>query len=100
MGRKRPSARCRIGKIFLERSKWRYCEKQNCQFEPKKIWELEMKTRPNKAKNYSYTKVCREKPIEICDQYEKKSILLFSDMEERLICKYIPKEQCQDEDKQ
>ena len=48
----------------------RYCEKQNCHFEPKKIWELEMKTRPNKAKKYSYTKDCREQPREICDQYE------------------------------
>ena len=53
-------------------------EKQNCHFEPKKIWEfemkkiweLEMKTRPNKAKKYSYTKDCREQPREICDQYE------------------------------
>merc|ERR1712142_130478 len=43
----------------------RYCEKfsnifpfpveeQNCHFEPKKICELEMKTRPKKAKKYSY----------------------------------------------
>merc|ERR1712202_12993 len=31
-------------------------EKQNCHFEPKKICELEMKTRPKKAKKYSYTK--------------------------------------------
>merc|ERR1711909_110464 len=48
----------------------RYCEKfsnifpfpveeQNCHFEPKKICELEMKTRPKKAKKYSYTKDCR-----------------------------------------
>ena len=45
-------------------------EKQNCHFEPKKICEMEMKTRPNKAKKYSYTKDCREQPREICDQYE------------------------------
>merc|ERR1712025_132202 len=49
----------------------RYCEKfsnifpfpveeQNCHFEPKKICELEMKTRPKKAKKYSYTKDCKE----------------------------------------
>merc|ERR1712189_119942 len=48
----------------------RYCEKfsnvfpfpveeQNCHFEPKKICELEMKTRPKKAKKYSYTKDCQ-----------------------------------------
>merc|ERR1712096_360978 len=34
-------------------------EKQNCHFEPKKICELEMKTRPKKAKKYSYTKDCK-----------------------------------------
>ena len=49
----------------------RYCEKfsnifpfpveeQNCHFEPKKICELEMKTRPKKAKKYSYTKDSKE----------------------------------------
>ena len=35
-------------------------EKQNCHFEPKKICELEMKTRPKKAKKYSYTMDCKE----------------------------------------
>merc|ERR1712096_238683 len=59
-----------------------------------------MKTRPKKAKKYSYTKDCKEQPREICDQCEKKSIQPLCDMEERLTCKYIPKEQCQDEDKQ
>merc|ERR1712179_384492 len=43
-------------------------EEQNCHFEPKKICELEMKTRPKKAKKYSYTKDCKEQPREICDQ--------------------------------
>ena len=63
----------------------RYCEKfsnifpfpveeQNCHFEPKKICELQQKTRPKKAKKYSYTKDCKEQPREICDQCEKKSI--------------------------
>merc|ERR1712179_688412 len=49
-------------------------EEQNCHFEPKKICELEMKTRPKKAKKYSYTKDCEEQPREICDQCEKKTI--------------------------
>merc|ERR1712243_75555 len=39
-----------------------------------KICELEMKTRPKKAKKYSYTKDCKEQPREICDQCEKKSL--------------------------
>merc|ERR1712096_513159 len=75
-------------------------EKQNCHFEPKKICELEMKTRPKKAKKYSYTKDCKEQPREICDQCEKKSIQPLCDMEERLTCIYKPVEQCKDEDKQ
>merc|ERR1712096_154660 len=56
-------------------------ETQNCHFEPKKICELEMKTRPKKAKKYSYTKDCKEQPREICDQCEKKSIQPLCDME-------------------
>ena len=65
----------------------RYCEKfsnifpfpveeQNCHFEPKKICELEMKTCPKKAKKYSYTKDCKEKPKELSDQC-KKNIIVF-----------------------
>merc|ERR1712083_17425 len=68
----------------------RYCEKfsnifpfpveeQNCHFEPKKICELEMKTRPKKAKKYS-------KPL--CDT------------QDRLVCTYEPEETCKNEDKQ
>merc|ERR1711964_559066 len=89
----------------------RYCEKfsnifpfpveeQNCHFEPKKICELEMKTRPKKAKKYSYTKDCKDQPREICDQCEKKSLQPVCDMQERLECIYVPKEQCRDEQKQ
>ena len=89
----------------------RYCEKfsnifpfpveeQNCHFEPKKICELEMKTRPKKAKKYSYTKDCKEQPREICDQCEKKSIQPLCDTQERLVCTYEPEETCNDVDKQ
>ena len=89
----------------------RYCEKfsnifpfpveeQNCHFEPKKICELEMKTRPKKAKKYSYTKDCKEQPREICDQCEKKTIQPVCEQQERLVCTYEPVESCRDEDKQ
>jgi len=51
----------------------RYCEKfsyifpfpvegQNCHFKPKKICELEMKTRPKKAMKYSYRRTARSSP--------------------------------------
>merc|ERR1711982_14796 len=103
---------------FQERSKlrcarpmFRYCEKfsnifpfpveeQNCHFEPKKICELEMKTRPKKAKKYSYTKDCKERPREICDQCEKKSLKPVCVMQDRLVCTYEPEETCRDEEKQ
>merc|ERR1712211_199911 len=75
-------------------------EEQNCHFDPKKICELEMKTRPKKAKKYSYTKDCKEQPREICDQCEKKSLRPVCEMQERLECVYKPKEECRDEDKQ
>merc|ERR550519_1582218 len=74
-------------------------EEQNCHFEPKKICELEMKTRPKKAKKYSYTKDCKEQPREICDQCEKKSIQPLCDTQERLVCTYEPEETCNDVDK-
>ena len=89
----------------------RYCEKfsnifpfpveeQNCHFEPKKICELEMKTRPKKAKKYSYTKDCKEQPREICDQCEKKTLKPVCTMEARQECVYKPVEKCKDEEKQ
>merc|ERR1712126_241338 len=66
----------------------------------RRICELEMKTRPKKAKKYSYTKDCKEQPREICDQCEKKSLRPVCEMQERLECVYKPKEEMQDEDKQ
>merc|ERR1712179_598439 len=65
-----------------------------------KICELEMKTRPKKAKKYSYTKDCKEQPREICGQCEKKSIQPLCDTQERLVCTYEPVETCNDVDKQ
>jgi len=59
-----------------------------------------MKTRPKKAKKYSYTKDCKEQPREICDQCEKKTIQPVCEQQERLVCTYEPVESCRDEDKQ
>ena len=88
----------------------RYCEKfsnifpfpveeQNCHFEPKKICELQQKTRPKKAKKYSYTKDCKEQPREICDQCEKRSTKPVCDIQKRFQCNYVPEESCKDEAK-
>ena len=79
----------------------RYCEKfsnifpfpveeQNCHFEPKKICELEAKTRPKKAKKYSYTKDCEKVARKICDQCEKKFLEPTCIYEQRLECTYKP----------
>ena len=59
-----------------------------------------MKTRPEKAKKYSYTKDCKEQPREICDQCETQSLEPVCDFQERLTCSYVPKEQCTEEPKQ
>jgi len=75
-------------------------EEQNCHFEPKKICELKQKTRPKKAKMYSYTKDCQEQPREICDQCETKLLEPVCSFQDRLTCKYTPKEQCQEEAKE
>merc|ERR1711982_59699 len=75
-------------------------EDQNCHFEPKKICEREMKTRPKKAKKYSYTKDGKEQPREIGDQCEKKSRKPVWVRQDRLVCTYEPEETCRDEDKQ
>merc|ERR1719312_2239313 len=111
--------RSRIATTFLERSKWKFArltfigiarssltsspflwKNKTAISSPKKICELEMKTRPKKAKKYSYTKDCQEQPREICDQCEKKSIQPQCTMQERLTCEYEPVEQCQQEEKQ
>jgi len=59
-----------------------------------------MKTRPKKAKKYSYTKDCKEQPREICDQCEKKNLREVCETQDRLECTYKPVEQCEDEAKQ
>jgi len=75
-------------------------QEQKCHFEPKKVCELEMKTRPKKAKKYQYKKECKEELREICDQVEKKAVREKCEDQERLSCKYVPVEQCNTEDKQ
>jgi hypothetical protein len=69
-------------------------KEQSHNFEPKKIYELEMKTRPKKTKKYSYTKDCKEQPREIRDQCEKKSIQPLCDTQERLVRTYEPVDTC------
>jgi len=69
-------------------------------FEPKKICQLDMKTRPKKAKKYTYEKQCKEEPRQICDEVEKKAMKTECELQERMSCSYLPVEQCNTEDKE
>merc|ERR1719228_1102457 len=75
-------------------------ERQNCHFEPKKICELEKKTRNKKAKRFSYSPDCRRVPREICDQTEQNSVTPICDTVMRHVCNYVPEKKCVDEQKQ
>jgi len=87
-----------------------YCEKftntvpfpvedQNCHFEPKKICEIQDKSKPKKAKKYSYTKDCKQVDRQICAQVEKKRIQPVCDLEQRLKCDYEPVVKCEEQTK-
>jgi len=75
-------------------------ERQNCHFERKKICQLVPKTKPKKAKVYSYTQDCKPIPREICDQCETKTLEPACMREERMSCKYTPATNCKTENKQ
>jgi len=75
-------------------------KEQKCHFEPKKICQLDMKTRPKKAKKYSYEKKCKEEPRQICDKVEKKAMVPVCEKQQRMSCKYVPVEQCNTEKKE
>ena len=74
-------------------------ERQNYHFERKKICQLVPKTKPKKAKVYSYTQDCKAIPREICDQCETKTLEPACQMEERMQCKYTPATNCKKENK-
>merc|ERR1712119_269698 len=75
-------------------------ERQNCHFERKKICQLVPKTKPKKAKVYSYTEDCKQVPREICDKCETKTLEPACLREERLTCGYQPVTECKVEPKQ
>merc|ERR1712130_643814 len=111
-------SRLRTATTSQERSKWRYAKlmctgtarsspisshsllKSKIVISNQRNFVSLMKTRPKKAKKYSYTKDCKEQPREICDQCEKKSLRPVCEMQERLECVYNPVEKCRDEPKE
>jgi len=100
-----------VRKEICEQQVQRYCQKftnptpqpverQNCHFEPKKVCQLEARTRNRKAKRYTYTPDCKPVPREICDQTEVNNVAPVCTMENRLDCDYIPVKKCTEEQKQ
>jgi len=86
--------------------KQRHCEKftnqvprpvedQNCHFESKKKCELKDMTRPRKAKQYSYTKECKDVQRTLCDDSERNYIDVQCSDEYRHKCEYIPTTKCE-----
>merc|ERR1739848_521716 len=69
-------------------------ERQNCHFERKKICQLAPKTKPKKAKVYSYTEDCKKVPREVCDQCETKTLQPACLLEARVTCGYQPVTEC------
>jgi len=83
----------------------RYCQKvtnehpepeqrQNCHFEPKKVCELQKRTRNKKAKRYSYSQDCKSMARNICETCEVKEVVPRCEQESRLVCTYKPEEKC------
>jgi len=69
-------------------------EKQNCHFEPKKKCELQTRSRPRKAKRFSYTQDCNPVPRQICDTVRAKKLVADCVKMERPRCDYTPKKSC------
>jgi len=75
-------------------------EKQNCHFEPKKICELEIRSRPRKARRYSYTQECHPVSRQLCDTISCKELVPDCVQMERPRCEHVPIKSCSKEDKQ
>jgi len=75
-------------------------QKQNCHTEPMKRCELEVRSRPKKAKKYVYHKNCKPVTRKVCDTCEKKTLIPVCDNLQKQVCKYIPQQKCHDEKKE
>jgi len=75
-------------------------EQQNCHFEPKKVCELETRSRPRKARRYSYTQECHPVSRQLCDTIRCKELVPDCVQMERPRCEHVPIKSCSKEDKQ
>merc|ERR1712183_186644 len=71
-----------------------------CEKVPKKKCELEVRSRPKKAKKYVYHKDCKPVSRKVCDTCEKKTLSPVCDKVHKQVCKYKPEEKCQVEKKE
>merc|ERR1740128_431222 len=55
--------------------------------------ELEVRTRPKKAKQYAYTKECKPVVRQVCEDAEKKKLRPVCDKIQKNVCSYKPQEQ-------
>ena len=72
----------RMVRIYETNSFTLPAKEQIYRFEPKTIYELEMKTRPKKIKKDGYIKDCKEQPRVICDQCDIQPLC---DTQERMV---------------
>merc|ERR1712142_1136584 len=75
-------------------------QKQNCHTEPMKRCELEVRSRPKKAKKYVYHKDCKPVSRKVCDTCEKKTLSPVCDKIHKQVCKHKPEEKCHEEKKE
>merc|ERR1712203_1317988 len=79
----------------------RFCQKvTNEHPEPKKVCELQRRTRNKKAKRYSYSQDCRPVARNICETCEVKEVVPRCEQESRLTCTYVAKEKCMEKAEQ
>ena len=74
-------------------------EKQNCDNEAMKKCELEVRTRPKKAKQYTYTKECKPVVRQVCEDAEKKKLRPVCDKIQKNVFSYKPYKHCKEEEK-
>jgi len=72
--------------------------KQNCH-EPMMKCELQVRSRPKKAKKHNYFKDCKKVPRQMCDNTKKKKLGPMCDKIQKKTCSYRPVEKCKEEHK-
>merc|ERR1711915_516112 len=76
-------------------------EKQNCHDEPMKKCDLETRVRPRRATKFDYVTDCKPMEREVCENVERRKLRTQCNYNVgRRVCKYVPQEHCQIENKE